>query len=148
MFATENKPRAPGAVEEPFIGENGPQLSDDGIGFASPPPPAAPVQTAPPQPAQPTHPAAQLFVPILLIGLGVVFLAGNFLTIGGGALFLGLGAIFLAARIIWNNYGLAVPAGILLGFGGFVALTEADWLPTSPDSAAGGWFFLDRKSVV
>lgn len=141
MVATENKPRAPGAVEEPFIGETGPQLADDGIGFEYPPP-TAPVPTAPPQPAPPTHPAAQLFVPILLIGLGVVLLAGNFLTLGGGALFIGLGVVFLAARIVWNNYRLAVPAGILLGFGGFVALTEADWLPTSPDSAAGGWFFL------
>jgi hypothetical protein len=81
-------------------------------------------------------------VPILLIGLGIFFLIGNFLTIGGGALFIGLGLVFLAARVIWNNYGLAVPAGVLLGFGGFVALSEAAWLPTSPDSAAGGWFFL------
>jgi hypothetical protein len=96
------------------------------------------VQPGPAEPAPVSHPAAPIFVPLVLIGLGIFFLIGNVVPIGGSMLFIGLGLAFLAARVIWNNYGLAVPAGILLGFGTFVALSEADWLPTSPESAEGG----------
>jgi hypothetical protein len=143
MSVTEKKPRPEGAEAEPFTEETDPWLFSDGVRVEHPlPPPTAPAQSAPPRPAPAPRPAAQLFVPLLLIGLGVAFLAGNVLTIGGGMVFIGLGLVFLVARIVWNNYGLAVPAGILLGFGGFVALSEADWLPTSPDTAQGGWFFL------
>ena len=142
MVTTENKPRPGGAVDEPFIDETSPQLTGDGMAFEYPPPPSVTVPPAPTRPTPTAHPAAQLFVPILLIGLGIFFLVGNVLTIGGGALFIGLGLVFLSARIIWNNYGLAVPAGVLLGFGSFVALSEAGWLDTGSETAEGGWFFL------
>jgi hypothetical protein len=75
-----------------------------------------------------------------LIALGVVFLIGS-LGLGqitGGLLFLGLSAAFLAARVLTGIYGFAVPAGILAGFGGYVALEEAGALP----SHGGGWFFI------
>jgi hypothetical protein len=75
---------------------------------------------------------------LILIALGLVFLAGNLLPIGGGLLFLGLGAAFALARFLTGNYGFAVPAGILLGFGAFVAQEEAGLLPGD----GGGWFFV------
>src|SRR5688500_18729145 len=99
MVATENKPRPGGVVDEPLSDAGNPQLSGDGVGFEYQPP-MSPMPPAPTRPAPATHPASQLFVPILLIGLGIFFLVGNVLTIGGGALFIGLGLVFLAARII------------------------------------------------
>lgn len=129
------------APDEPFT-----PLAGDGLSFENPPP-SAPTPPRPAAGVPPGAPAAgksgsNLFLPILLIGLGIIFLAGNILTLGGGTFFIGLGLVFLAARVLSGNYGLAVPSGVLLGFGGFVALTETGWLPTSPDTAAGGWFFI------
>lgn len=135
------KPRPAGAADEPLTAESPPSLSGDGMAFEYPPP-SGPPQPVPTRPTPTAHPATQLFAPLLLIGLGIVFLIGNVLTIGGGAFFIGLGAIFLIARVVWKNYGLAVPAGVLLGFGGFVALSEAGWLGTGSETAEGGWFFL------
>ena len=119
-----------------------------GIGGAAPSVPPTPGRAQPTGPFIPAAPrrserAERLFLPLLLIGLGLVFLVGNVLTIGGGASLLGLGLIFLLARILRGNYGLAAPAGILLGLGGFVSLIESDRLPVRPDTPeAGGWFFL------
>ena len=91
-----------------------------------------------PLPARRYSDPSRIVPALILIALGLVFLAGNVLTIGGGALFLGLGAAFLVARILTGAYGLAVPAGILLGFGAYVSLEEARILPAD----TGGWFFL------
>lgn len=82
--------------------------------------------------------AGRLLPALILIGLGILFFAGNFVPIDGSLLFLGLGLAFFIGRIITRNYGLAVPAGILLGFGSYVALDDANLLPTSDD----GWFFV------
>jgi len=51
---------------------------------------------------------------------------------------LALGLAFLVARFATGSYGYAVPAGILLGFGSYVAVEEVRALP--PDG--GGWFFI------
>lgn len=75
---------------------------------------------------------------LILIALGLAFLAGNYFHLGGGTLFLALGLALLVARFATGNYGYAVPAGILLGFGSYVALEEVRALP--PDG--GGWFFI------
>jgi hypothetical protein len=77
---------------------------------------------------------------LILIALGVAFLIGNlgFVQFGGAMLFLGLSAAFLAARLLTGNYGFAVPAGVLAGFGAYVALDEVGALPGNN----GGWFFI------
>jgi hypothetical protein len=76
---------------------------------------------------------------LILIALGAVFLAGNVLNTSGAWLFVGLGIAFLIARIMTGQYGFAVPAGVLLGFGAFVGLTESR---TIFGDQAGGLFFV------
>jgi len=87
------------------------------------------------------RPARAVLAGLLLIGLGLFFLVANFLAISGSILFLMLGLVFMIARFTTGNYGFAVPAGILLGFGAFVVLNEAALLPTE-GAAEGPWFFL------
>jgi hypothetical protein len=89
-------------------------------------------------PERRSNDAGRIVPALILIALGGVFLLGNVVPIGGATLFLGLGMAFLVARFVTQNYGLAVPAGILLGFGSFVALSEAGLLPGDD----GGWFFI------
>lgn len=87
--------------------------------------------------------APHIVWPLILIALGVVFLIGNYIANLGSLLFLALGAAFLIARVAQREYGFAVPAGILLGFGTFVALSERGWpLDTTGTNAQGGWFFI------
>jgi hypothetical protein len=80
----------------------------------------------------------RLVAAFILIALGIFFLVANFAPIGGGALFLALGLAFSVARVMTGSYGLAVPAGVLFGFGSFVVLSEANVLP----GEEGGWFFI------
>jgi hypothetical protein len=99
------------------------------------PEPAGPAP-APPRPRRDTR-----WLPgLLLIALGVVLLIANlgWVRLGGATLFLGLSAAFLLARFLSGSYGFAVPAGILAGFGSYVALEEAGALPGDH----GGWFFI------
>jgi hypothetical protein len=108
----------------------------------SPPPTMPPTDRAPVPPGgpPPARRDGRVLPALLLIALGVVFLAGNLANglLGGGALFLGLGAAFLVARVVTGQYGLAVPAGVLLGFGSFVSLQGTAW----PGGQGGGWFFV------
>lgn len=78
---------------------------------------------------------------LILVALGLFFLAANVFDAGGALLFLGLGTAFLVARLTTGRYGFAVPAGILLGFGTFVFLSENQpaWMTSE---AMGGWFFI------
>jgi len=76
---------------------------------------------------------------VLLIAFGLVVLAGNVLPTPGGLLFMGLGTAFLAARVLTGKPGYAVPAGILLGFGAFIGLTESGLLEGRDP---GGLFFI------
>ncbi|HLZ32071.1 MAG TPA: DUF4097 family beta strand repeat-containing protein [Chloroflexota bacterium] len=76
---------------------------------------------------------------LILIALGITFLFGTWFPAGGAWLFVGLGTAFLVARVVTGRYGYAVPAGILLGFGGFVWLSETGFL-NGP--GAGGFFFV------
>jgi hypothetical protein len=78
-----------------------------------------------------------LLAALILIGLGLFFLIANFVPISGGWLLFALGIIFLVARVVTGRYGFAVPAGVLLGIGTFVALAEAGVLLNG-----GGWFFI------
>lgn len=76
---------------------------------------------------------------VILVALGIVFLIANLglVTLGGATLFLGLSAVFLLARFLSGSYGFAVPAGLLAGFGSYLALVENGVLPEH-----GGWFFI------
>jgi hypothetical protein len=89
-------------------------------------------------PPRPPLVGGRILPAMILIALGIVFLLGNFFSVGGGALFLGLGVAFLVARVLTGHYGHAVPAGILFGLGGYVALTESGILA----DPSGGWFFV------
>lgn len=99
-----------------------------------PPPPAAP----PVDDSGPGAPAGRLVAGIFLIILGLVFLAGNIFAVSGSFLFLGLGIAFLIARVVTGRRGFAVPSGILLGFGAFVALNASGLLLDE----TGAWFFV------
>jgi len=87
------------------------------------------------------HPASRSFLPLALITIGVVFLLGNLVPERGrgGLILLGLGAAFLVGRLTTGRRGYAVPAGILIGLGSYLALQEVQGmrLLESP-----GWFFL------
>jgi hypothetical protein len=76
---------------------------------------------------------------LILIAVGIAILFGSRFPGGGAWLFLGLGAAFFVARVLTGRGGYAVPAGILLGFGSFVWLSETGFL-SGP--AAGGMFFV------
>lgn len=127
-----------------------PQVAPPNLGPFGEAGPGMPVDTAPPPSFGPPGrqerrrtSADHILWPLILIALGVVFLIGNYVANLGSLLFLALGAAFLIARIVQREYGLAVPAGILLGFGTFVALTANGWLTdTSPETTQGGWFFI------
>jgi len=100
----------------------------------SPTPPRTPPPTPPPRRAP-----AGIVGGLILIALGLVFLGINFFAAPGALLFLGLGAAFLIARNVTGQYGFSVPAGILLGFGTFVGLSEYGVLNGQD---AGGAFFV------
>ncbi len=76
---------------------------------------------------------------LILITLGIVVLFGTWFPAGGAWLFLGLAAAFALARVLTGRAGYAVPAGVLLGFGAFVWVTETGLL-SATDS--GGMFFV------
>ncbi|HEY1296826.1 MAG TPA: DUF4097 family beta strand repeat-containing protein [Chloroflexota bacterium] len=75
----------------------------------------------------------------LLVAIGLSALFAAWLPGGGAWLFVGLGSAFMLARVLTGHRGYAVPAGILLGFGTFVLLTETGWV-IGP--ASGGLFFV------
>ncbi len=81
---------------------------------------------------------------LILIALGVAFFVGNLYELRGATLFLAIGLAFLVARIATGRYGHAVPAGILLGFGAYVAMEETRVLnrATLFPAQEGAWFFL------
>jgi hypothetical protein len=76
---------------------------------------------------------------VILIALGLFMLADQLVPITGGLLFVGLGAAFLIARIVTGRCGYAVPAGLLLGFGAFVSLSDTGAFAGREN---GGMFFI------
>lgn len=122
-------------VPTPVSGSNLPSRPDSAV---RPPEPTAPRPVA----GGPTsgRMSGRIVPAVILIVLGIVFLIGNLtpLPFTGALLFLGLGTAFLLARLLTGVYGLAVPAGVLLGFGSYLALEEFPLLTT----ARGGWFFI------
>jgi hypothetical protein len=92
----------------------------------------------PERPAPRRRPPSAPVVALILIALGALFLAVNLFGAPVEAIFLALGVAFAAARAATGRYGLAVPAGILLGFGGYVLATTYWHVPDT----RGAWFFL------
>jgi hypothetical protein len=80
-----------------------------------------------------------LALPIVLITLGCVLLVTNALPPQArpAAMLLGLGIGFVLARLLSGAYGLAVPAGVLLGLGAFFGIEALQ-----PVESRGGLFFL------
>ena len=74
----------------------------------------------------------------ILILLGLLFLVATFVPLGGGVFLLGLGLAFFVARLTSGHYGYAVPAGILVGLGAFVAFQQSGVLPDED----GGWALI------
>lgn len=54
---------------------------------------------------------------VILIVLGVIFLAGQQLEIGGEGIVAAIGLAFLVAYVFTHHYGLLVPGGIMTGLG-------------------------------
>jgi len=90
---------------------------------------------------RPRSTLSRSFVPLALITVGVVFLLGNLIPAPGrgGLILLGLGIAFAIGRVTTGRYGYAVPAGILLGIGSYVALQEM--VGTQPLQNSS-WFFI------
>jgi hypothetical protein len=79
---------------------------------------------------------------LILIGLGVLFLVGRSVYLGGWIWLVGLGAVFIIAYLSSRSYGLLIPGCILVGLGlgdalgqsslglglGFVAIFVVDTL--------------------
>jgi hypothetical protein len=59
---------------------------------------------------------------LILIAVGVLFLIGQRVDLGGSVWFLGIGAVFLIVYLGTRNYGLLIPGAILLGLGAGDAL--------------------------
>ncbi|GIW05269.1 MAG: hypothetical protein KatS3mg060_0074 [Dehalococcoidia bacterium] len=92
--------------------------------------------TPSPSARQPVH--VELVAGLLLIAFGAFVLLAQFTPIGGAALVLVLGAVFLAARVLTRRPGFAVPAGVLLGVGAYVAAEELGAIAGD----GGGLFFV------
>jgi hypothetical protein len=90
---------------------------------------------------RPRSALSRSFVPLALITVGVVFLLGNLVPAPGrgGLILLGLGIAFAVGRVTTGRYGYAVPAGILLGIGSYVALQEIVGAQPLQNSS---WFFI------
>jgi hypothetical protein len=54
---------------------------------------------------------------IILIALGVLFLLGQYLRVGGEAIVALIGIAFLVAHALTRQYGFLVPGGIMTGLG-------------------------------
>lgn len=86
----------------------------------------------------------ELFVGILLVGIGLIFLVNQFVEIAffenlGIFFMLGLGLVFLAWGVISRSDGLMIPGGILSGIGlGTVLVTTVE----SGSGDLGGAMFM------
>ena len=60
----------------------------------------------------------------VLIVLGALLLLGNLFDLGSGIFFIVLGGAFLAGHFSTRNYGLLIPAMILIGLGMGISLQD------------------------
>ena len=94
---------------------------------------------------------------IILILIGLLAFAGQFITLPNFGLFIvaGLGAIFLVWGILTRNDGLIIPGGILSGIGwGIVAVSSNLFAGTDVDGGvfliifALGWFSIPLLTAI
>jgi Toastrack DUF4097/LiaI-LiaF-like transmembrane region len=100
---------------------------------------AVEAESPPPPPPEVRQAHGGVVAGLILVAIGVTALFAMWFPGGGAWLFLGLGAAFALARIVTDRPGYAVPAGLLLGFGAFVWMTETGILR---GAAEGGIFFV------
>src|SRR5439155_4961767 len=81
--------------------------------------------------------SVQVLLALLLIAVGATLLLARLVAPGGSAVLLALGVAFVVARLATGWTGFAVPAGPLLGLGGFVLLRHLALI-----DERGGWPFL------
>lgn len=89
----------------------------------------------------------------VLIVLGVLLLLGNLFDIGGGIFFVVLGGAFLAGYFSKRNYGLLIPAMILIGLGLGISLHdirllgfEEYWVPFCLGLGFTAIYLIDRTT--
>jgi hypothetical protein len=94
------------------------------------------------------HPAAWV-----LIALGSLLLLSNLLDIGGGIFFIVLGGAFLAGHLSTRNYGLLIPAMILIGMGAGISLSDLElfgfenyWVPFCLGIGFVAIYLIDRTT--
>jgi len=76
---------------------------------------------------------------IILIGLGLVLLIGQFVELGGWVFLVGLGVVFLALYFAMRNYSFLTPGCILVGLGVPIAFGEANLVQ---GEQYGGWIVV------
>ncbi len=96
--------------------------------------PPSPMLTTPP----PQDRNAPALIAFILIALGALFLGINLFGTPAEAILFVIGIAFLLARITTGNWGLAIPAGILMGIGGYT-LAVSQYGYADP---RGGLFFM------
>jgi len=77
-------------------------------------------------PVETPKPSGHFGAAWVLIVLGSLLLLGNLFDIGGSVLLIVLGGAFLAGYFTTRNYGLLIPAMILIGLGVGVLLSDLD----------------------
>ncbi len=87
----------------------------------------------------------------VLIVLGALLLLGNLFDIGGGIFLIVLGGAFLAGHFSTRNYGLLIPAMILIGLGVGVSLHDIRllgfrdyWVPFCLGLGFAAIYLIDR----
>jgi hypothetical protein len=87
-----------------------------------------------------------LIVGLILVIVGLMTLVGQLMpatlgVIAGPVLLLGLGVVFLVVGVFTREAGWFIPGGILSGLGAGVALMASPWAARLPGDE-GGWFLL------
>lgn len=73
---------------------------------------------------------------LVLIGLGILMLLGQFVHLGGGVFLVGLGLVFLILYAGTRSYHFLIPGCILVGLGVPIAFGEANLVQ---GEQYGGW---------
>lgn len=76
---------------------------------------------------------------IILVGLGLVMLLGQFVDLGGWVFLVGLGIVFLALYFAMRSYPFLIPGCILVGLGVPIAFGEANLVQGEQH---GGWIVV------
>jgi protein-S-isoprenylcysteine O-methyltransferase Ste14 len=92
----------------------------------------------------------------MLILIGVLAFAAQFVDFNGALFLGGLGLIFLAWGLLTRNFGLLIPGGVLGGIAAGVYLIEGPYASVNDPAQggifllafAGGWVLISLLSIV